>query len=219
MDRPADRCLSCADCGVYNCRKLDKRFPGFCLTTGLEPGELDRVLALFQEPENHRVAVASAEVEYEGYLKLTRVEEIMRFAGKLGFKRLGVATCAGLIQETKTLTRILRAHGFEVYAAICKVGAVEKHQIGIPKECEEIGLTMCNPILQAELLNKQGTELNIVMGLCVGHDSLFYKYAKALTTTLVTKDRVLGHNPAAALYNVGCYYSRLLEPDGTEEEA
>ena len=59
---------------------------------------------------------------------------------------------------------------------------------------------MCNPILQARLLNQAYTELNVVIGLCVGHDSLFYKYSNAYTTTLVTKDRVTGHNPAAALY-------------------
>ena len=39
--------------------------------------------------------------------------------------------------------------------------------------CREIGVHMCNPILQAEKLNEQQTDVNIVMGLCVGHDSLF----------------------------------------------
>ena len=51
----------------------------------------------------------------------------------------------------------------------------------------------------------------MVMGLCVGHDSLFYKYSDALVTTLVTKDRVLGHNPVAALYQANAYYKRLLQ--------
>ena len=69
---------------------------------------------------------------------------------------------------------------------------------------------MCNPILQAEFLNRQETEFNIVMGLCVGHDSLFYKYSEALVTTLVAKDRVLAHNPAGALYQAKAYYKRLL---------
>lgn len=55
-------------------------------------------------------------------------------------------------------------------------------------------------------MNKEQTDLNIVMGLCVGHDSLFYKYAEGLTTTLVVKDRVLGHNPVAALYGAEGYY-------------
>ena len=70
---------------------------------------------------------------------------------------------------------------------------------------------MCNPILQAKLLNKAGTELNVVIGLCVGHDSLFYKCSEALSTTLVTKDRVLAHNPVGALYQVKAYYKRLLD--------
>ena len=207
---------SCVDCGIMNCRTLDKRWPDFCLTTQLDQTEMEQVLARYQEPENRQIAIASAEVEYEGYCKLTRVEEIISVARKLGAKKLGIATCAGLIEESRILARILRAHGFEVYAAICKVGGTEKSRIGIPKECESIGVSMCNPILQAELLNKAGTELNIVVGLCVGHDSLFYKYSSAFCTTAVTKDRVLGHNPAAALYGTSCYYARLLKGDGKE---
>ena len=72
---------------------------------------------------------------------------------------------------------------------------------------------MCNPILQAKILNEEKTELNLVVGLCVGHDSLFYKYSEALVTTVVTKDRVTGHNPAAVLYNAESYYKRLQKGD------
>ena len=68
---------------------------------------------------------------------------------------------------------------------------------------------MCNPILKAQMLNKVKTDINIVMGLCVGHDSLFYKYAEAPSTTLVVKDRVLGNNPVAALYTLDSYYKKL----------
>ena len=65
---------------------------------------------------------------------------------------------------------------------------------------------MCNPIAQAKLLNKAETELNICLGLCVGHDSMFYKYSDALVTTLVAKDRVTGHSPAAAIYCADSYF-------------
>ena len=85
-----------------------------------------------------------------------------------------------------------------------------KSSIGIPKECENIGPAMCNPILQARLLNKEKTDLNVVIGLCVGHDSLIYKYSEAMVTTLVTKDRVTGNNPAAALYTAESYYRKKL---------
>ena len=116
-----------------------------------------------------------------------------------------------MISETRALASILRSHGFEVFGIACKAGAVPKTQVGIDPACCEIGGNMCNPILQAKLLNEARTELNIVMGLCVGHDSLFYKYAEALTTTLVTKDRVTGHNPVAALHTLHSYYQKLSE--------
>ena len=70
---------------------------------------------------------------------------------------------------------------------------------------------MCNPIAQAELLNQEGTQFNICLGLCVGHDSLFYKYSKSLVTTLVAKDRATGHNPAAAIYCADGYFKSRLD--------
>lgn len=118
----------------------------------------------------------------------------------------------GLIRETRTLSHILRSHGFEVYGVACKAGTVRKTEVGIPKTCENTGVNMCNPILQAKMLNAEHTDLNIVMGLCVGHDSMFYKYAEGLTTTLVVKDRVLGHNPVATLYAADGYYHNKLFP-------
>ena len=130
---------------------------------------------------------------------------------RMGFRRIGIATCVGLLTEARTAARIFRKAGFEVYGVACKVGAQPKTAIGIPEHCQAVGKNMCNPILQAKLLNRAKVDLNVVIGLCVGHDSLFYKYAEALTTTLVTKDRVLGHNPAAALYQAEAYYSRLLK--------
>lgn len=205
--------LSCVDCAVRNCEFQDRMYPDFCLTTGLTEERKQNVMKRYEEKENHRVMCAAAEVETEGYLKQCRVEEVIRFAHKIGAQKLGIATCVGLLRESRTLAKILRSHGFEVYGVACKVGAVPKTEVGIDPRCEEIGVSMCNPIMQAELLNAEGTELNLVMGLCVGHDSLFYKYAEALTTTVVTKDRVLGHNPAAALYTAESYYSKLIKEE------
>ena len=150
-------------------------------------------------------------METEYYCKATRIEEIVHFAGRMGYKKIGIATCIGLLNEARIAARVFRKAGFEVYGAACKVGSQMKTSVGLPETCEAVGSVMCNPILQAKLLNQAGTDLNVVIGLCVGHDSLFYKYSDALVTTLVTKDRVLGHNPAAALYQAHSYYSRLLE--------
>jgi len=68
---------------------------------------------------------------------------------------------------------------------------------------------MCNPIMQALILNDEKTDFNILLGLCVGHDSLFLKYSKALCTVFAVKDRLLGHNPMAAIYNIDSYYRDL----------
>lgn len=51
--------------------------------------------------------------------------------------------------------------------------------------------------------------MNVIVGLCVGHDMIFTKHADAPTTTLVAKDRLTGHNPVAALYGTNLYYKRL----------
>lgn len=202
--------LSCIDCAVTKCNHINKDFPDFCVTTHLDNEFVDDVMKKYEIEENKKIMIAAAEAEYEGYEQLTRVQEIIEFAKKIGAKKLGIATCVGLINESRTLARILREHGFEVYGVACKVGIRKKTEVGIPDKCNELGENMCNPILQAEILNKEKTDLNLVMGLCVGHDSLFYKHSEAFVTTVVTKDRVLGHNPAAALYTANTYYKRKL---------
>lgn len=203
---------SCVDCGVTNCNKMDKFYPEFCLTTNGNKGLLGEVIRLYGEEENKKVTLAAAGVESDYYCRMCRVEETIEFAKRIGAKKIGIATCVGLIRETRTLTNILRSHGFEVYGVACKAGAVPKTEVGIPRTCENTGVNMCNPILQAKILNEEHTDLNIVMGLCVGHDSMFYKYAEGLTTTLVVKDRVLAHNPVAALYAADSYYHDKLYP-------
>lgn len=210
-----DKHLSCSDCGVLNCYRRDKNFPDFCLTTNTSNKDIEKVNELYRSDDLvSKISHAAAEIEGTYYGKLTRVEEIIAFAKKIDAKKIGIATCIGLMSEAKTFVKILKAKGLESYSIICKVGSIDKTEVGVSEElkiqkgCHE---ALCNPILQAKLLNKEKTDLNVIVGLCVGHDSLFIKYSKAPVTTLITKDRVLGHNPAAALYTSGFYYKRLLQ--------
>ena len=203
-----DKNLSCVDCGTQNCKFKTRTYPDFCLTTNLSEEDANWAAERYEEDRNHEVMVASAEVEFEGYCQWTRVQEIMEFARKIGAKKIGIANCIGLINEARIFARILRANGFEAYSVVCKVEGRAKSSMGIPEKCEQIGPAMCNPILQARLLNQAKTDLNVVIGLCVGHDSLFYRYSDAYVTTLVTKDRVTGNNPAAALYTANSYYKK-----------
>lgn len=208
-----EKTRSCIDCAVTNCIEMQGKFPGFCPTLQTVTEEdKSKVKEQYAEDENQKSMIAAAEVEFEGYGNLTRVQEIMEYARKIEAKKLGIATCVGLINEARILAKIFRHHGFEVYGVGCKVGCIPKTEIGIPEECEAVGINTCNPILQAKLLNEAGTDLNVVVGLCVGHDSMFYKYSNALVTTAVTKDRVLGHNPVAALYTADFYYKNKLFP-------
>ena len=203
---------SCIDCGSCHCDGEPGRYPDFCATTKVNPELVAQVAQLYiEDEENARVTQNAALVEAENYCQMTRVEEIADFAHRMGYETIGIATCVGLIREARAAAAIFRSHGFQVYGIGCKVGAQPKTSVGIAPECESVGVNMCNPILQAKLLNERHTDLNVVIGLCVGHDSLFYKYSDALVTTLVAKDRVLAHNPCAALYQTQSYYSRLIK--------
>jgi uncharacterized metal-binding protein len=141
-----------------------------------------------------------------------RIQEICEFAGKMGYARLGLIFCVGLAEEAAIVADILKNHGFEVVSVICKAGAVPKEEISVKDE-EKIYIgrheSMCNPILQALIVNEAKTEFNILLGLCVGHDSLFFKHTEAPATVLAVKDRVTGHNPLAAVYLADSYYRRL----------
>jgi len=141
-----------------------------------------------------------------------RIQEICEFARRMNYQLLGLVFCIGLANEAAVVSKILKDRGFDTVSVCCKTGAVPKEAIGIKDE-EKVRIgsheTMCNPILQAEIVNQSATEFNILLGLCVGHDSLFFKYAEAPTTVLAVKDRVTGHHPVAAIYLNGNYYSWL----------
>lgn len=146
---------------------------------------------------------------------LPRIEELIRFAKKCGYKRLGLAFCNGLNREARLLAQILENKGFEVISVRCKVGGVPKEEIGIRPEQKIRGHdnweSMCNPIAQAMILNKEEVDLAVLLGLCIGHDTLFLKYCQVPVTVLAVKDRVTGHNPLAALYlSDSIYYNRLM---------
>jgi len=119
-----------------------------------------------------------------------RLEEIRNFARQAGVKRIGIAHCVSMPKEAAAVRQFLSAD-FEVFSVDCKWGRVSKNEmLGI-----EGSSIMCNPAGQAEFLKEKQTQLNISMGLCVGHDMLFSQKSDVAVTTLVVKDRVNNHNP------------------------
>lgn len=201
---------TCAMCSKHSCRSGElNAAPLNCPCNENQ----ESITEKYFEEENRKLAYHSACTEAEGYCKKTRLEEIIDFAHRCNYQKLGLAFCLGLRKEATILCKVLKSHGFEVESIICKCGSIPKETIGIEESQKLRPGTyepMCNPIEQAICLNKAHTEFNILFGLCVGHDSLFIKYSEAPITVFAVKDRVLAHNPVAALYLSDGYYKEKL---------
>jgi uncharacterized metal-binding protein len=182
---------------------------------------IQKAMTQYDNPETLEFARQASIQEFECYeqtpegrrTKNPRILELIEFSKKCGYKKLGLAFCAGLSSEAQTLTEILENHGFEVVSVRCKVGATPKEKIGIKPEQKIAGPakweSMCNPITQAEIINEEKVDFAIMLGLCLGHDTLFIKHCRVPMTVIAVKDRVTGHNPLAALYTINSYYKRL----------
>ena len=216
----------CARCPIEPqdrlCQKEDGKSPKYCPSRKNEEAINKSQLEL-KKPDILEFARQASIQEGEGYgnkeLGYDRVKpikpriiETIEFAHKMRFQRLGFVFCIGLRNEAKVVEKLFASEGFEVVSAVCKLGRTPKESIGI-RDDQKIRVgsfeSMCNPIAQAFVLNDEQTEFNIVMGLCVGHDSLFLKYSNAPCTVLAAKDRLLGHNPLAAIYTIDSYYRSL----------
>jgi len=218
--------IACAKCSKVVCNtQYSDRAESTCPT--IQKDELiQRVVKEYEKPEIREFAYQACKQHNEGMITLSdggripfnpRIEEIIQFARKMGYKKLGLAFCAALRKEAKICSDIFEKRGFVTVSACCMIGGVSVTSVGL-KDDEKIGgseawQTMCNPIVQAEMLNNANTDFNVMLGLCIGHDSLFFKYAQAPTTVLVVKDRVFGHNPVAALHQADVFYRWLARDD------
>lgn len=204
------------------CQKEDGKAPENCPTIN-HTAAIAYSMQELEKPEILEFARQASIQEGEGYggkdlgyqsIKPVkpRILETIEFAKRMKYKRLGLAFCLGLFKEAGIVEKLFSSKGFEMISSLCKMGRVPKEDIGVLDD-QKINVgsfeSMCNPIAQAAALNTAETEFNIVMGLCVGHDSLFLKYAEAPCTVLAVKDRLMGHNPLAAVYTIDSYYRSL----------
>lgn len=210
---------NCAYCASKGCKFEElSGVPKDCPSVVTCPeNELSRY-----DEEDKKMSVISAKIEAGGYGVLTRIEEIMEFAIQSGYNRLGIAFCVGFSTEANTVAQIFRSNGFEVVSVCCKNGAVDKSLVGIgqphfviPKNEKE---AMCNPAGQASVLDDAKCNLCIILGLCVGHDTIFIKHCNTPVTVLAVKDRVTGHNPLAPVYTSITYRHNLYDYRKHREE-
>lgn len=121
-----------------------------------------------------------------------RVQEIAAYARNMGYKKIGVAHCLAVQKEAEALRQILEGE-FEVILIDCKCNKIPSSTF-LGEGAKGVS---CNPAGQALFLDEQKTEMNIVMGLCIGHDMIFSAKSTAPTTTLLVKDRAHSDNPKA----------------------
>ncbi len=184
-----------------NCAECKKEPKNKCAKEGFDctGGGLD--LAEYTLAENIPMQNTSDLLRREHGDSLCRTEEIINYCHKLGIKKVGLVFCIGLAEEAKLIAKIFKQH-FRVASVCCRMTGIDKdknkHLVKISDDKFE---TSCNPIGQAKMLNKLKTEINVQLGLCVGHDMLFYKYSDAPVTVLAVKDRMLANNPLGVVYS------------------
>ncbi|MCL1915741.1 MAG: DUF1847 domain-containing protein [Desulfovibrionaceae bacterium] len=218
---PEAHCAACpmTRVGMRRCVQEGGQGPLDCPTLS-RPEMGKESLGVYKGEPCARMARVAARTERAGYEKAglglrparPRIVELMDFARRMGYKKVALLFCIGLRKEAAVAGEILETNGFEVLSAICKVGCLPKEELGLTKE-DQLNSngdeSMCNPVMQAALANEAGVDFNILLGLCVGHDTLALAHLKAPATILAVKDRLLGHNPLAALQQYDTYYSYL----------
>jgi uncharacterized metal-binding protein len=217
----------CAKCSGAYCRNMSLEetnkniLPEYCpMKTSEEM--IKSVIEKYGQNDVKRIYVPATITEKEAYESIRgvrmavrpRIKELIEFGKLIHAQKMGVAFCAGMRDEAARIVAILERSGFAVASVLCKCGGTDKTRLNVAKEYKIRDDPLkfeaaCNPVLQAQLLNNAGTDINIIVGLCLGHDMLFTMNSKAPVTTLIVKDRLLGHNPIIALYSD--YHKDIIE--------
>ncbi len=158
------------------------------------------VINVYKDRKNRKMLRIASTIETKFHMKMNRLQELIFFGRRMGYRHLGIAFCIGLEEEVRILHEILEKR-FKISSVCCKVCGINRKAFHLPNLKEGKVEAICNPIAQARILNRNRTDLNIIFGLCMGNDILFSKYSDAPVTTLVVKDRVLAHNPIGAIYS------------------
>lgn len=175
-----------------------KGIPAYCQANNYIE-ELKKSTSEYQKKENIRIYEAACVVGAENNGFRPRIEEALHFTKQLKVSKVGFAACTAFENEIIFLKQFFNDEGIEIACAGCQIGRIDSRERGLPKLNNYINDT-CNPIAQAEILNSENTGLNFIVGLCLGPDILFTRYSNAPVSTLIVKDRMMGNNPAGALY-------------------
>jgi uncharacterized metal-binding protein len=195
-----EKTIMCGSCTKVECSNdYPEGIPTWCAATRFHE-IIEQTKTKYSAPDNLEIYLASGKVGRKGQAKWPRIQEAIEFAKELKLNRIGLASCVALISELRLIEQLFHGAGFEVVSSACQIGLVSPEDRGVNIDTTDIHSSICNPIAQAEICNEANTQLNYIMGLCLGHDILFMRHSKAPVSVLIVKDRVTGNNPAAALY-------------------
>lgn len=124
----------------------------------------------------------------------SRLRETIDFAKHSGYKKLGIANCISVKKYAEKLADILKNEGFEVVMIHCRESGFDGSAI-----CDTMSGSCCDPLAQAQYLNAEKTDMNIVLGLCVGHGIIFQKHSEAPCTVFLVKDLSTKHKTIESL--------------------
>ena len=191
-ERPGDGAglpgLDCLGCRARVCLKGETCIPA------------ERVGRPAISADAMRMLEAATDISSESERQLCRLAELVYFCFEMKIHRVGIAFCEDLREPAEVLNGVLR-RSLDTIPVGCRIGGPIQSDDG-PVQLP----IRCNPLAQAAALNQAGTELNVIVGLCMGSDCVFSMESDAPVTTLFVKDRSLANNPIGAVYSE--YYLR-----------
>lgn len=178
--------MNCTTCVDKVCRKQQT-------SCDRESFNKREIIVDYQDFSNSEIVKAAAELVDSGRAgTLSRIEEIIEFAKRMNYQKLGLAYCYGMEKYAKAIETLLTVEWFDVSAVSCSVGGLKQSEVN-DSSC--IHKVSCNPLGQAEQLNAEKVDLTLVVGICMGHDILLNRTLNMDFTTLVVKDRKFNHAP------------------------
>lgn len=178
--------MNCLSCANKDCKAAAKDCAG----------THEAVVKEYQNTETRKIYTDADKLVAGGRAgNLSRLDEIIEFCITQDYKKVAIAYCFSMENLAKETRDLLKDSGLRITSYRCTIGGLREYEVD-----EELGKSVnCNPIGQADQINREKNDFVIEMGLCLGHDVIFHQHLKVPFTVFIVKDRVYNHNPARAL--------------------
>ena len=113
--------MPCASCQTQTCFTGSGEMPAECP---------DRQREKFKSQKSKNGFVEYARQRRDK--NVNRLDELIEYADFMGYKKIGLAGCIGLHDESRVISGLLQKAGFTVGSVMCKTGSLGKKLIGVP---------------------------------------------------------------------------------------